>query len=115
MNPLLLRSPLNAFPALKDGNFCNQRAAFRPDTENVLSSVHIPIVVSAALVTRPVSCSKRAHTFRAAGGYRSAARAHLGRPSFVGFKDATSGNLLDRHVPIVIWRPMFSNRRGDVR
>ena len=45
----------NVFPALKDGDFFNKRATFRPDTENVLRRVHVPIMVRSAVAALPVS------------------------------------------------------------
>lgn len=68
-----------------NSNFSSERTAFRPGTEDVLGGVDITVVSRAALGTRPVPHSKRAHTFRAAIGYAPAARTRLGSPSFVGF------------------------------
>lgn len=79
----------NVFPALKGEDFHYRRLTFQPNTENVLSRVHVPIMVRSAVAAHPASYSKRAHTFRTAGGYCPAARARLGSPSFVSFDVAS--------------------------
>lgn len=74
---------LNVFHALGGEDFHNWRLTFQPDTENVLSCVHVPIMVRATVAAFPASYSKRAHTFRTAGRNSPAARARLGSPSFI--------------------------------
>src|SRR5271166_186897 len=90
---------LTSSRALKGGDFCRQRRTFTPDTEGVQSSVDIAIVRRPAIGTNPMSYSKRAHTFRTAGGNYSAARARLGSPSFIGLDiyPAPHGELVPEH------------------
>lgn len=76
--------------ALKDGDFPSGRLTFQPDTENVAGRVDIAIMRRAAVQTFPMPHSKRAHTFRTAGGDDPAARARLGSPSFVDDPDINS-------------------------
>lgn len=63
---------------LSGEDFHNRRLTFQPDTENVLSSVNVPIMVRPAVTAFPMPYSKRTHTFRAAVGNSPAARARLG-------------------------------------
>ena len=80
---------INVFPGLKAEDFHYWRLTFQPDTENVLSRVHVPIMVRSAVAAHPASYSKRAHTFRTTDGNTPAARARLGSPSFVSFDVAS--------------------------
>ena len=63
-------------------DFLNRRLAFQPDTENVLSSVNIPIVRRSALAAIPASYSQPFLTLRATE--RAALRTGYGSVSFVG-------------------------------
>jgi hypothetical protein len=67
------------------GHSHHWRLTFQPDAENVASCIGVAIVRRTAVRTDPQSYTECAHTFGAAGGDSSAARAHLGSESFVGF------------------------------
>jgi hypothetical protein len=67
--------------ALKGGDFCNQRATFRPE-KKINSSIGIPIVQNTAAATSPLSHSQTCDTFRAAA--RTARRTGHGTSSLVG-------------------------------
>jgi hypothetical protein len=79
---LFMGGGFNAFPALKDGDFCNQRAAFRPE-KKVHRSVGIPIMLNTTARANPLSHSTTCVTFRAAA--RTARRTGLGSPSLIDF------------------------------
>lgn len=55
-----------------------------------MSRVNVPIMVRSAVAAFPASYSKRAHTFRAAGGNGPASRARLGSESFIGLNKRSS-------------------------
>lgn len=77
--------------ALKREDSPSGRLALQPDAENVASRVDIAIMRRSAVAAFPAPYSKRAHTFRTAGGNGPAARARLGTVSLVG---------LDKHSPV---------------
>lgn len=83
------------------GNSPNGRLMFQPDAKNVASRVYVPVMGRPAVAAFPAPHSKRAHTFRAAGGDGPAARARLGTVSFVGFNEHGSvpSGLVAEHVP----------------
>ena len=72
----------NVFPALKDGDFRNQRATFRPE-QQVQGSIGIPIMQDTAATTLPRSHSQTCDTFRAAA--RTARRTGRGTSTFADF------------------------------
>jgi len=88
MRTLYLRPAINAFPALKDGDFFCKRPAFRPgldqsDMQDILRRIHVSVVRRPTVGARPMPHSEHAHTFRTAVGDAPAARACLGRPPLV--------------------------------
>jgi hypothetical protein len=61
--PYVAGEAINAFPALKGGDFHCRRLTFQPDTQDVPRSIDVTIVRFAAAGANPVSYSNRAHTF----------------------------------------------------
>lgn len=86
---------------LKNGDFPSGRLMFQPGTKNVASRIDVAIVRRPAFAAFPVPHSKRAHTFRTAGGNSTAARARLGTVSFVSFDNHGSvpSGLVAEHMP----------------
>jgi hypothetical protein len=86
---------------VNDGDSLNRSLTFQADAENVLSRVTITIMDRAAVAAFPAPHSKRAHTFRTAGGNGPAARARLGSVSLVSLDihRLPSGSLVPQHVP----------------
>lgn len=94
------RAGISTFAVSTYGDSPTGRLALQPDAENVASRVYIPVVGGSAVAAFPASYSKRAHTFRAAGGNSPAARARLGTVPLAGFDihRLPPGSLVSQHM-----------------
>lgn len=86
--------------AMQSSDSPTGRLMLQPDAENIAGGVHIAIVRRSAVRAFPSSYSKRAHTFRTAGGNGPAARARLGTVSLVSFDihRLPSGSFVTQHL-----------------